>query len=397
MNQNRQAPQEVILRRFATVKQGYTFSPKFQGRSAGRWLWAKVSDMEAVGNEVYLRTASNHIDDGMLEELGLTPFEAGSVIFPRVGAALKTNKKRILDEPCLVDDNVLVVTVRDNDICLPKFLYYWFQSISLDRAFAHGGLVPSIPPRAVLNAKVPIPPIDVQQQIASILSTWDRAIEQTERLIAAKRRRKQALMQQLLTGKRRFSGEDVREWRYVKATDLFQNRSLKGHNTLPVLSVTQDQGVVLRSSLERKINMSDENTGGYKLVEPGDFVISLRSFQGGLEYSEVRGIVSPAYHVIHSKEELCPAFYRHFFKSSWFIGHLAVAVIGIRDGKQVSFDDFSSMKIPCPSPAEQRRIAGCLDCCDHEIDALRKKFEALKKQKKCLMQQLLTGKVRGEE
>lgn len=294
---------------------------------------------------------------------------------------------------CLVSKNV-------NPYFLADYLRLNESSILRDCAKV-GTTVESIDLEAFLNFPIPLPEKKVQDCIIGLLSTWDRAIEQTERLIAAKRRRKQGLMQQLLTGKRRFkefgkplsNSDKVNDWPYIKVKALFGIRSTKGNPNLPVLSVTQDQGVVLRSSLERKINMSDANTGGYKLVEPGDFVISLRSFQGGLEYSTVRGIVSPAYYVISPKDPICSSFYKHFFKSKWFVKHLAAVIIGIRDGKQVNYSDFASMKIPCPSLEQQQKIADCLDSCDRETEVLCQKLDTLKEQKKGLMQQLLTGKV----
>ena len=229
-----------------------------------------------------------------------------------------------------------------------------------------------------------------QKAIADIISTWDRAIEKTEALIEAKERRKKGLMQKLLTGRVRF-GE---KWEFPRAEDLFKNISAKGFPDEPVLSVTQDQGVVFRDDLERKINMSKGNTHTYKLVEPGDFVISLRSFQGGLEHSDLRGTVSPAYHVIRHKRPIVDAFYKHYFKSYDFIGRLAVAVIGIRDGKQISYTDFSFMRLPYPPIELQKKIASILDKADKEIKLEQDNLAALKEQKKGLMQQLLTGKVR---
>jgi type I restriction enzyme S subunit len=140
--------------------------------------------------------------------------------------------------------------------------------------------------------------------------------------------------------------------------------------------------------------MTHENTHTYKLVESGDFVISLRSFQGGLEYSRYRGLVSPAYHVIRPAIALCDDYYRHYFKSSDFIQRLAIATIGIRDGKQISYGDFSFMRIPLPPLEEQRAIAAVVDTVDREIKILQAKTDALREQKKGLMQQLLTGKKR---
>jgi len=255
---------------------------------------------------------------------------------------------------------------------------------------------------AISNAHLPLPPLSEQRKIAEILSTWDRAIAQTRRLLDACKRRKQGLMQKLLTGTWRFpefgkpaeNGKLPDGWIKKSAEDVFENISKKKCGHLPVLSVTQDEGVVLRDSLDRKINMSDSNTGGYKVVESGDFVISLRSFQGGLEYSAVRGIVSPAYLVIRPIIEIDSHFFKYHFKSYEFIGRLASTVIGIRDGKQISFEDFQFLIFPFPPLPEQEKIASILAAADKEITTLQKSLDKLQQQKRGLMQKLLTGEIR---
>lgn len=282
-----------------------------------------------------------------------------------------------------------------------RSVYFLKQAVSCSMRTG----LPKVNREELKSFMVFLPPLPEQKKIAEILSAWDRAIELTNRLIEAKKKLKKGVMQQLLTGRRRFPefgpskeanpGALPVGWSLKKASEIFKNKSIKKHNNAPVLSVTQDQGVVRRDSLDRKINMSIENTDNYKLVEPGDFVISLRSFQGGLEYSELKGLVSPAYHVISPIKEIDDDFYKHYFKSYGFIGHLASAVIGIRDGKQISFNDFSFMKIPYPPLKEQRRIGEALDTCDKEIFLLEKKGAAFKKQKQGLMQKLLTGEVRA--
>jgi type I restriction enzyme S subunit len=290
--------------------------------------------------------------------------------------------------------NQALLRIRLNGQLDPIFFLNLFRSDAFQKAISdttQGGAMKNMVGMAEFRATpIVIPSIEEQKAIAAVLSTWDRAIEKTEALIEAKERRKAGLMQRLLTGKVRF-GE---EWEFPKAEDLFRNVSVKGFSEEPVLSVTQDQGVVFRDALERKINMSKDNTHTYKLVDPGDFIISLRSFQGGLEYSAIRGTVSPAYHVIRPKKPIVDAFYKHYFKSYEFIGRLAVAVIGIRDGKQISYGDFSFMKLPYPPVEQQEKIARILDQADEELNLERRNLAALKEQKKGLMQQLLTGKVR---
>ncbi|RAY18210.1 restriction endonuclease subunit S, partial [Enterobacter kobei] len=148
-----------------------------------------------------------------------------------------------------------------------------------------------------------IPPLLEQKKIAQILSTWDKAIAVTEKLLANSQQQKKALMQQLLTGEKRLLDENgVRfsgKWKWLRAAELFKTISQKNNSEdEELLAVTQDLGVIPRSILERRVVMPDGSTKGYKLVVSGNFIISLRSFQGGLEYSRYRGLVSPAYTVL---------------------------------------------------------------------------------------------------
>ncbi|MEK6259034.1 MAG: restriction endonuclease subunit S [Planctomycetota bacterium] len=289
----------------------------------------------------------------------------------------------------------LIASPKSEALCSEYLSFYvnsHFGRAEVNRLMAGGG-------KGNLNSgelkkfQLLIPPYPEQVKIATILSTWDLAIELTEKLIAAKQKRKQAFMQQLLSGKVRFAGF-TEKWKSIKAGEIFKPVSDKSHPDERVLSVTQDMGVVYRDEMERKIGMNMDTTGSYKLVEPGDFVISLRSFQGGLEMSRVRGIVSPAYHVIRPVIEIDFDFFRHFFKSYEFVGRLAVAVIGIRDGKQINYEDFGFLKFRFPPIEEQRAISGVLSAAERELGVLHEKVSVLKRQKNGLMQQLLTGKVR---
>ena len=244
-----------------------------------------------------------------------------------------------------------------------------------------------------LKSKITLPPLPEQQKIAAILSTQDKVIELKEELLAQKQQQKKYLMQQLLTGKKRLPGFD-RKWNYVKANEIFKSIVDKSHDgKLEVLSSTQDKGIVPRSQVDIDIKYNENSLSTYKKVCEGDFVISLRSFQGGIEYSNYAGIVSPAYTVLRAIVKIDDGYYKQFFKSSNYIKRLNVAVYGIRDGKQISYDDFGQIRIPVPPIEEQREVAKVLSTADHEIDLLQKSIEAEKQKKKALMQLLLTGKV----
>lgn len=242
-----------------------------------------------------------------------------------------------------------------------------------------------------------LPTLPEQQKIAAILSTQDKVIELKEKLLVQKQQQKKYLMQQLLTGKKRLPGFD-RKWNYVKANEIFKSIVDKSHGgKLEVLSSTQDKGIVPRSQVDIDIKYDENSLSTYKKVCEGDFVISLRSFQGGIEYSNYAGIVSPAYTVLRAIVKIDAGYYKQFFKSSNYIKRLNVAVYGIRDGKQISYDDFGQIKIPVPPIEEQREVAKILSTADHEIDLLQKSIEAEKQRKKALMQLLLMGKARVED
>lgn len=272
------------------------------------------------------------------------------------------------------------------------YLTEFLESLRYDR-FNTGTAQPKLNKEVCSSIPIILPPLPEQKAIAHILGLMNKAINKNNQLIAKKELQKKWLMQNLLTGKKRlkgFSGEANK----LGAGDIFKSVSVKGFDNEKLLSATQDRGIIPRSMLEGRVTMPTNGTESYKLVEPGDFVVSLRSFQGGLEYSYYKGIVSPAYTILKPKKKIDDEFYKQYFKSNDFIGHLSIAVIGIRDGKQISYDDFCTVRIPYPSPEEQIAIAQVLQAADKELQLLKSKTEKLREQKRGLMQVLLTGKKR---
>ena len=267
------------------------------------------------------------------------------------------------------------------------FLYYLISSHKTDLIRkACGSTFLEISKHDIEKLKYSVPPLSEQEKIAEILGTWDLAIEKLTALIEQKKLLKKGLMQRLLNFKKE----------YLKRFDeIFEDYSDKKHSDKDLLSATQENGVIPRRLLKGRVMSPEGSLDGYKLVQSGSFVISLRSFQGGLEYSDYEGIISPAYTVLKDKISINKCFYRYFFKSYNFIEkYLSIAVIGIRDGKQISYPDLQSVKIPYPPLSEQKAIADILSKADEEIDLLTRKLDLLQSQKKGLMQQLLTGKIR---
>lgn len=152
-------------------------------------------------------------------------------------------------------------------------------------------------------------------------------------------------------------------WEQRKAKELFISTADKGYPDLPVLSATQDRGMIRRDENSINIFHDKKNEAGYKRVLPGQFVIHLRSFQGGFAHSAIEGITSPAYTVFgfSEPEKHDSEYWKYVFTSKAFIRRLETVTYGIRDGRSISYDEFLTLSFAYPSKAEQTAIARYLD------------------------------------
>ena len=175
-----------------------------------------------------------------------------------------------------------------------------------------------------------------------------------------------------------FSGE----WEEKKLGEIFFEVNERKHPELPVLSVQQGIGTVFRDTSERRISYDKSNINAYKVIEPGDFIIHLRSFEGGLECSKHKGISSPAYKILRSNCINSDAFKDYFRSYNFIEGKLAAAVTGIRDGKNIDMPTFWSLKINIPSLPEQKKIAAFFMLLDRRIQKQRQLVNALKTYKR---------------
>ena len=190
--------------------------------------------------------------------------------------------------------------------------------------------------------------------------------------------------------KRRFQEfRDAPEWSTPRGDTLFD--SINNRNAapgLPVLAITQEHGAIPRDQIDYHVSVTAESVKAYKEVCEGDFIISLRSFQGGIEHSRYHGICSPAYVVLRRKGVGNDHFFRHLFKSERFIQQLTRNIEGLRDGKMISYAQFSEQLLPVPEPHEQQKIADCLGSLDDLIAAEGRQLDALRQHKQGLLQHL---------
>ena len=198
-------------------------------------------------------------------------------------------------------------------------------------------------------------------------------------------------------------GEIPQAWDVRRGKYLFAQRNERGNNVkLQLLSPTQNYGVIPQDEYERLSGMSavklneNINLKALKTIHKGDYCISLRSFQGGFEYSMNEGVISPAYQVFYPTVKISGGYYKYLFKDKGFISVINSYAMSLRDGKNISFEQFGNTVIPVPPLAEQERIAEFLDAKCAEVDALiaekQNQLATLEEYKKSVIFEYVTGK-----
>lgn len=155
----------------AEIRSGWGFPNIHQGQSEGVYPFYKVSDMNLVGNESVMTSANNFIDEVTAKKLGVKPAPSGTVIFPKIGAAVATNKKRLLTMPSAYDNNVMGLIPSEQ--INPRFLFFWMQTVDLISLANDSGAVPSIRKSEMANLRVPLPPLEEQERIVALLDKFD--------------------------------------------------------------------------------------------------------------------------------------------------------------------------------------------------------------------------------
>ena len=182
------------------------------------------------------------------------------------------------------------------------------------------------------------------------------------------------------------------DWEQRKLGEVFQEYSEKNHPELPALTIIQGGGTVLREKSERKLQYDKSSLAWYKMVREDDFIVHLRSFEGGLEKSNHNGLISPAYHTFHG-DEVDSRFYYPYFRSYEFIKHKLVPhVYGIRDGRSIDIDGMKTIEIPWTSYEEQKKIGDYIESLDTLITLHQRKCDETKKLKKFMLQKMFPKK-----
>lgn len=374
------------LGNLGSIISGLTYSPK---------------DIDENGTLV-LRSSNVQNDALYLNDnvyVNVKPGTFNPVVINDILICVRNGSKRLIGKNTLITEEVKGVafgafmTVYRSEYNL--FLLYFFSSKEYYKEIHKnlGATINSINGSDLKKFKVGFPSIPEQQKIASFLSAVDEKIQQLTHKKELLEQYKKGVMQQLFSGKLRFkdeNGNDYADWEFVGGNELFDNISDKKHNSdLPILAITQDQGAIPRELINYEMSVTEASIASYKVVQVGDFVISLRTFQGGIEFSHYHGICSPAYNILRpNSENVDRTFYKFYLKTSSYIRQLQKNLEGIRDGKMISYKYFSEIKLPFPCLEEQQKIANFLTSIDSRIESTTRQITQTQTFKKGLLQKM---------
>ena len=296
--------------------------------------------------------------------------------------------------------SVLYAVYNTKEGVAPEFIHYYFDPAwrlnAYMRPLVNKGAknTMNISDDTALTGYIMIPKdIEEQRKIASFLQRLDEQVTVYQKQFDELKQIKSACLQSMFPQQGsgaptvRFNGFD-KEWNMAEASEVFETYNDRNHPELPVLSACQDiRGMAVRSESGYDISHDRANEVTYKVVKPGQFVIHLRSFQGGFAHSAVEGITSPAYTVFGFKEpeKHDDYFWKTIFMSKDFINRLKTITYGIRDGRSISFSEFGEMELTFPEGEEQRCIASFFKSLDTEIATQQQQLERLKQMKQACL------------
>lgn len=364
--------------------------------NGGDTPWVKTGDL----NNSLILSTEERITAAALKESSCRLYPTGTLLVAMYGGFKQIGRTGLLGIDAAINQALTAVTL-DRKQAIPEFVQQWLNHRVDDwkRLAGSSRKDPNITKSEVAAFPIFLPPVSEQAAIVRLLKSWDRGIRQLSDLIASKLRFKQGLMQQLLTGTRRFKGFRD-EWQTVHLKDVAEECEERNRGRLStdsVMAVTKAEGIV--PMRERTIAADLDR---YSVVKKDYFAynpmrLNIGSIARWTGDNDV--LVSPDYVVFHCKNPddvdhaIDSDFLDQYRRSSLWERYVTSSGNGsVR--VRIYFDDLSGMKLRLPSLKEQQRIAAILSAADREREMLRRELNALKMQKKGLMQKLLTGEVR---
>lgn len=371
--------------------------------------WINSGDL----NNGILSSVKKHVKNSTISTIStLKIYPKDTLMIAMYGASIGKVAKLALEGCC-------------NQACFA--IYNKKHNINLDYAFytllcckkywednSKGGTQPNINANIIKQTKITTPLLTEQTEIVSYLDTKvskiDRYISTAEKKIAALDELKQVTIADAVThginpkAKMKDSGIPwigmvPEHWEVRKMKFLFNEISEKGHPYETCLCSTQKYGVIPQSMYENRVVVVNKGLENLKFVRIGNFVISLRSFQGGIEMAHYQGIISAAYTVLAlANNKLAHDYVKFLFKSNQYIQLLQTCVTGIREGQNINYELLRKQFLPLPPLSEQNAIVSYIDRKVAQIDKMKaaelSQIEKLKEYKQRLISDVVTGKVK---
>lgn len=318
-----------------------------------------------------------------------------------------------ITEPIWANNHIHVLRIKEN--ADPKYIVYVLNAVDY-KEYINGAILNKLTQSAMNRIKIPLPPLSVQKKISKHLDKKVAAINalltQKESLVTLLQEKRTTTINNAVTrgikttakmyeSSVEWLGEVPENWRIVPAKALFAQSKEIRHETDAQLTASQKYGIISQDDyMERqnyKIVLADKGLENWKHVEPNDFIISMRSFQGGLEISYIPGCITWHYIVLKHKAGVEPEYFKWLFKSPRYIQALQRTANFIRDGQDLRFSNFVQVPLPLIPMEEQKEIAEYLNRETARIDSIiadvTEQIEKLKEYRQSIISEVVTGKV----
>ena len=362
--------------------------PEFQGE------WEKKRLEECVEFLDGLRKPIKSED--RKSEQGLYPYYGASGIIDYIDGYIFDGEYILLSEDGanIIDRNYRVAFIAKGKIWVNNHAHVLqpydgfdinFLSETLERlnyaVYNTGTTMPKLNQEVCRNINLKIPTTKEQNKIGNLLSLLNKRIATQNKIIEDLKKLKSAIIEKL------YKGIQGTWYSYRQLFSIIneRNKQLEYSN---VLSASQERGMVSREDLNLDIHFERSNISTYKIVKNGDYVIHLRSFQGGFAFSEKTGICSPAYTVLRPNNLLVYGYLSNYFTSRDFVKSLIIVTYGIRDGRSINVDEWLDMKVVIPSKEQQTHIANVIESIENKIKNEETYSNCLLNQKQYLLRQM---------
>ena len=264
-----------------------------------------------------------------------------------------------------------------------EFLYSWYKKHGevIGVRYAQGTKQQNLSYDILEKFKIAYPSIKEQKKLNKFIALLDERIAVQSRLIEDLKKFKCAIVEKL------YSEIQGKEYSYRQLFEIINERNSRLEYS-NVLSASQEKGMVNREDLNLDIKFELSNINTYKIVREGDYVIHLRSFQGGFAFSNMVGVCSPAYTIMRPKKLLEYGYLSYYFTSRKFIKSLIIVTYGIRDGRSINVDEWLDMKNIIPSKEQQQHILRTIRGFENKIEVEEMYASCLSKQKQYLLRQM---------